>query len=561
MVKRRPDHDNQIVFFQELLQERIEQKPHAARFFSYLVDELELTYYAPLSMGAPPYARRTLTAIILYAMYHGHYAAQKIHKFAEDSIGAQWILSGMSMPGYKTIERTIDALLDEVDSLFFQIISICKRLSLIGLERMYIDGTKIKANASKHKAMSYEHLIKNINRQTNAMEVLYESVKPYIDEVEQMSDDRLKACIHEQAQRVNNILRKQHQKQLQDKEQRVFNLDFKETGKNKGVDEETLKATSTLLNDIPTESFEQTVDILNDIAFTHDRLHTMEQAKTTLEEKWKEEHGNKKIPAKKQINFTDAESSIMITKHNGVQQCYNHFAWVDDKAHVILGTHTSNNSSDQFGLEPTLEHAESMCGSLKGVQAGADAGFFSARNIAYMEGKEIDFYVSYPVAKHQFAKNKFVYDSKSDTYTCPEGFILEHQKFKKLGKIGEYSNQEACLSCSLSAQCTKAKDGIRKIEREIENDPIREEAKIKSDSEKGKEILKLRKSVPEPVWGNIQVQDGWRQMHGRGKDNASREFKLHCVMHNIRKVLKVYFNSLSYQETVHSKENLYKDTA
>ncbi|QKY69946.1 transposase [Lentibacillus sp. CBA3610] len=81
-----------------------------------------------------------------------------------------------------------------------------------------------------------------------------------------------------------------------------------------------------------------------------------------------------------------------------------------------------------------------------------------------------------------------------------------------------------------------------------------------ADSEKGKEILKQRKSVPEPVWGNIQVQDEWKQMHGRGMDNASREFKLHCVMHNIRKIVKVYFNSPSYHETVHQKEQLYKDT-
>ncbi|QKY68436.1 transposase [Lentibacillus sp. CBA3610] len=64
---------------------------------------------------------------------------------------------------------------------------------------------------------------------------------------------------------------------------------------------------------------------------------------------------------------------------------------------------------------------------------------------------------------------------------------------------------------------------------------FREKRKAKADSEKGKEILKQRKSVPEPVWGNIQVQDEWKQMHGRGMDNASREFKLHCVMHNIRK--------------------------
>ncbi|WP_176447889.1 hypothetical protein [Lentibacillus sp. CBA3610] len=80
------------------------------RFFSYLAEELDLTYYERLRMGAPPYTRRIVTAVIFYAMYHGHYAAQKICRFAEDSIGAQWILSGMRMPSYKTSRTTIDAL-------------------------------------------------------------------------------------------------------------------------------------------------------------------------------------------------------------------------------------------------------------------------------------------------------------------------------------------------------------------------------------------------------------------------------------------------------------------
>ncbi|QKY68740.1 transposase [Lentibacillus sp. CBA3610] len=192
MAQRNPDAPNQIVLFQELLQDKIEHKPHAARFFSYLAEELDLTYYERLRMGAPPYTRRIVTAVIFYAMYHGHYAAQKICRFAEDSIGAQWILSGMRMPSYKTVERTIDALLAEVDRLFIQVIGICEGLSLIGRQRMHIDGTKVKANASKHKAMSYEHLTKKIDRQTNDMEALYDVIKPYIDEVEQMPDHKLK---------------------------------------------------------------------------------------------------------------------------------------------------------------------------------------------------------------------------------------------------------------------------------------------------------------------------------------------------------------------------------
>jgi len=77
----------------------------------------------------------------------------------------------------------------------------------------------------------------------------------------------------------------------------------------------------------------------------------------------------------------------------------------------------------------------------------------------------------------------------------------------------------------------------------------------------GREILRQRKSVPEPVWGNMKVQDGFNQMHYRGIEKASLEFKLHCLMQNIRKLLKVYFNSRSYQEVIHSSEVSYLQTA
>jgi hypothetical protein len=63
----------------------------------------------------------------------------------------------------------------------------------------------------------------------------------------------------------------------------------------------------------------------------------MEDAKSELEDKWKTANGNKKIPETQQINFTDSDSCIMVTKHHGVQQCYNNFAVVDNKANIILG--------------------------------------------------------------------------------------------------------------------------------------------------------------------------------------------------------------------------------
>jgi len=226
---------------------------------------------------------------------------------------------------------------------------------------------------------------------------------------------------------------------------------------------------------------------------------------------------------------------------------------VDDKANIILGTYTSNNSSDQLSLIPCIENTEKSYGSLKGFQLGSDAGFFSANNIAYTKEAGIDFYASYPESKWAFAKDKFKYNSDTDTYTCPGGNTLEVEKRLAGGNICKYSNADACRSCVHGKDCAKAKDGVRRIERDMVNDKLREEAREKANSDEGREILRLRKSIPEPVWGNIKTQDGFIQMHYRGIEKAGLEFKLHCLIQNIRKLFKVYSKTKSYQDVVHNQ--------
>jgi len=553
MSSRTPQIKNQMYIFPELLADKVENKPHAARFFSYLAGIMDLNLYKSSSMGTPPYSRPTLLAVMLYAMHKGHFESEGIVRFAEDSIGVQWILNGMKMPSYKTVQRTMIALLDELDVLFTQILRLCEQCSLIGGERSYTDGTKIKANASKHKAMSYEYLTKKLERGKEDLKALFSAFHDELDGLDGLAGEKIQELILEDAQKVHATLAKSHQEYLRERQERIFNADAGESPKENGPDPVKLKAGLKTMENVEPERQEEALEILNNIAFASNRVVRMEDAKTELEGRWEAANGNKKIPGKQQINFTDPDSCIMKTKHQGVQQCYNHFAVIDDKANIILGTYTSNNANDQLGLIPAIENTEKTYGSLEGFQLGADAGFFSADNITYAEGKGIDYYASYPEAKSPYAKDKFKYEEAADVYTCPRGNILSVEKRSGDGKKCLYSNEAACASCKNSKECTKAKDGVRRIERDMVNDRVRERAKEKAKSEEGREILRLRKTIPEPVWGNIKVQDGFTQMHYRGEENATLEFRLHCLMQNIRKLLKVYFHSISWQEDIHSE--------
>ena len=555
MSLRTPALSNQLILLPELLVERVESGPHAARFFLYFAGELDLRMYRSTGLGTPQYNRVTLIAVIFYAMYSGHFESRNIVQFVKDSIGAQWILNGMKMPVFKTVWQTIQDLLEELDSVFIKVLSLCGQKDLIGGKRVYTDGVKIQANASKHKAMSYGYLEKKITRGIEDLKALFKSLREIVEEWDSAEEDLSEIAL-EDAAVVHEGLRKIHQDDLNERQEQIFNKDYIETDDEKNnIDD--IKTGLKIMKNIAPENQDNAINIFNNIGFVNKRVSRMAEAKTELEERWESENGSKEIPKEKQINFTDPDSSIMTTKHHGVQQCYNNFAIIDDKANIILGCYTSNNPVDQISLKSCIERTEQLFGSLQGFQFGADAGFFSADNLAYAKGKEIDFYASYPEAEGAYAKDKFKYNESTDTYTCPEGFELSAPKTSRDGKIREYSNDTACISCKFHSDCTKAKDGIRKIHRDMEGDKIREEGREKANSAEGREILRLRKSIPEPVWGNIKTQDDFIQMQYRGLENTGYEFELHCIVQNIRKLLKVYFKSKSYQDVVHEKCGMY----
>ena len=366
MSIRTPALRNQLIVLPELLAEKVENGPHAARFFLYLAETLDLDLYRVSYTGAPAYSRTTLVAVIFYAMYKGIFESQNIVQFAGDSIGAQWILNGMAIPSYKTVERTINALLKELDNAFIQVLSLCEQQGLIGGERAYTDGVKVQANASKHKAMSYAYLGKKIARGKEDLKELFAVLRDIIDGSD-LSEDDFTEIVAEDAASVHKGLRKIHQDELRERQEQIYNRDMEEhtsrsplqSGKAKEESRiDDIKAGLRILENIEPEKQGEAVDILNNIGFINKRVSRMEDAKCELEERWQAANGNKKIPETQQINFTDPDSCIMTTKHHGVQQCYNNFAVVDDKANIILGCHTSNNSVDQVSLKPCIERTE-----------------------------------------------------------------------------------------------------------------------------------------------------------------------------------------------------------
>ena len=136
---------------------------HLARFIVALVcDELDLTQItgsSTSSLGQPPFDPRLMVALLLFAYRSGIYSSRRIAKACRERVDAMSIVA-LDPPDFRTISDFRNRHLKALAELFVQVLKLCEKAGLVKLGHVALDGTKIKANASKHKAMSYARMEK-----------------------------------------------------------------------------------------------------------------------------------------------------------------------------------------------------------------------------------------------------------------------------------------------------------------------------------------------------------------------------------------------------------------
>lgn len=157
-------------------------------------------------------------------------------------------------------------------------------------------------------------------------------------------------------------------------------------------------------------------------------------------------------------------------------------------------------------------------------------------------------------AKKPYDKTHFSYNSETDTYTCPAGEILKVIKTENANNPDKPTKWKyecsACLECPFQSDCVKAKSGKRTVHR-TDEDPIREEMRTKVQGPEGSSTYRKRKSIVEPVWGEIKEIQGFRQFHLRTENKVAGEFLLLAVSFNIKKLHSVKFPK---KDTVYKRE-------
>ena len=345
---------------------------HLARFVAEIVCQLDLTALkeAYAGRGSSAYHPEMLLALLVYGYATGVFSSRRLERSTYDSVAFRY-LAANTHPDHDTIAHFRKRFLQELESLFVQVLILAQGMKLLKLGKVSLDGTKVHANASKHHALSWGHANK-IEKQLRAevrrlLQLAEEADDTDIPDGMSVPDelarreDRLaaiakaKAEIKQRAAERDQQAQQTHEQKITDRRRRE-----KESGqKARGPEPEPPKA--------------------------------------------------KGPQAKDQVNLTDAESRIMPVSGPGFEQAFNAQAGVDMKTMLIVTNHVTPAPNDKEQLEPALTQLTNLpkqLGKLKGLVA--DSGYFSKDNVELCETGRIKPYIANRREQHHSSlKSRF----------------------------------------------------------------------------------------------------------------------------------------------------------
>ena len=396
-----------------------------------------------------------MTALLLYAYCRDLYSSRRIARACRERVDFMSIVA-LDPPDFRTISSFRKRHLKALGGLFVQVLKLCEKAGLVKLGHVALDGSKIKANASKHKAMSYERMEKRAGE-------LEAEVARWLSSAEAADAEEDKLYGRDKSG-------EEMPDWVADKKRRAAII----RAAKAALEAEAKAATEAKVKE-----------------------------KTAAEEKRQAEGRRKPGPKaalpsgepapKAQKNFTDPESRIMKSK-DGFVQAYNAQAAVDAEAQVIVAQAVTQEANDKRQLVPMTDAIETNLGR-KPEQLSADSGYCSDANIEALETRGIDGYIA-P------GRTKDTADGAAEA-----------------SMAAPPADASATASPGPASAPTRVEAMREKIKAGGHDSPYR-----------------LRKQLPEPVFGQIKQARGFRQFLLRGFEKVQAEWSMVCTAHNLLKL-------------------------
>jgi transposase len=500
---------NQMLLFPPSLEDLIPEK-HLVRIVNEIIDQINLkkleNYYP--GGGASAYHPKMMLKILVYGYSNKIYTSRKIEASLGRDIHFMW-LSGMQKPDFRTINDFRKGVLkDMLDELFTEVLYFLIEGGYIKLENYFADGTKLRADSNKFSYI----WSKNTDRYRATC---VEKIKVLLKEIE-----------------IEN-----------DKEEETYGeSNLEEQGGQSNICSDDIKKKSAQLNQILSAHGREISD--KDKKKLIRKNNQLIQLANKLE---KYEDQEKILAGRSSYSRTDTDATFMRLKDGQLLPAYNILNGTENQ--FIINYTIGQNANEAVDFITHMNKLQKLLKILP-KRINTDALFGSEENYKWMEENNIENYMKYSGYYYEnsekykndaFNKDKFVYDTLSDSFVCPNNkklyFIKQATKKSKTGFISQIDvyQCEDCQGCQLTSGCLKGNSN-RTIQFSREFERYKAQAKTNLDSDIGIKLRKQRGVDVETPFGNIKHNMGFRRFNLRGIKKVYVEWGLLCLAHNLNKV-------------------------
>jgi transposase len=516
----KPYIQNQLSLMPPSLDELV-PADHLVRVINAAVDQLDIDALLMQYKGggSSSYHPRMMLKAIVYAYSEKIYSSRRIAKALRENVNFMWI-SGRNTPDFRTINHFRSSRMKAViDDVFGQVLEYLIEQGYVQLENYFVDGSKLEANANKHKVVWAKRMNKNRAR-------LQAKIQELLEQIEQVNAAENAAY---------------GDKDLEE-------LGGGGSGNGGGMDAAKLAEKMAELNRRLAERPEDKV---------------LKQAVKTIQKEYlprmeQYEEQERLLAGRNSYAKADPDATCMRMKEDrGAEKAWPKPAYniqLGTEGQFVVGFSIHQRAGDPGCLIPHLEQMWLRVGRWPKNVVG-DAAYGSEENYAFAERHQLGNYLKYTtfhqdqiqhrkpelVRKQLFRAENFRYDEARDEFICPNEKRLTFIRTLRVKSDNGYATERReytakdCADCPIRAECTKAQ-GNRSIRISFRLQAFREQARQNLTSQLGEKLRAQRSVEVETAFGQIKNIMGVRRFLLRGKEKVHNELGLHCLAHNLRKL-------------------------
>ncbi len=447
-------------------------------------------------LGQHAYHPKLIVAILIYAYSRGVFSSREIERRCHEDLSFVCIAK-MNCSNFRVLSDFRKGPWRFFADCFKQTVKLAMELGLASLGHISLDGSKFKADTSKHKAMSYSRLKEKEQALTTEIEAL-------IDKAGRCDEEEDKTYKEQTGYEIPEDLKYKEEQLARVKEAR-----------------EALEAREEALHPV------KPIDDKKQISFADKDARIMGKK------------GDFDYRYNAQISV-DSDNQIIVGQHlsqnaNDKQELKPALEQVQEATGKLPGKLSADNGY------LSGDNLEALDDQPVDAYLATDKGEKTAKDLL-------------SESERKLVKADFDYQEADNTFTCPGGQTLEMKSESKEGKRVYQGKAQACADCPYRSRCCQSKNGEARSLTCDDKEPLRQAMNRKMETESAKAVYKERKVIVEPVFGQIK-NSGFRGFSVRGKEKAAGEFSLICSVHNIKKIAKAMIRGVVRPECGKLVEN------